>query len=167
MAGQEPIPEYSNQALASGRDRFWRYAPLLAWMTVIFLASTGALSASKSGSIIAPLLHWFFPNITETAVEVIHSVVRKGGHLSEYAILALLAARAFTGSAHAGLRRRWFAAALGLVVLYSFSDEFHQSFEASRTASVFDCLIDITGGLAALIFYRWRRARMSGQVKHV
>ncbi|MEO8435113.1 MAG: VanZ family protein [Pyrinomonadaceae bacterium] len=165
MAAHQPIPQYSNQGLPPWRDRLWRYAPLLAWMAVIFLASTGALSATNSGSVIEPLLHWFFPNITDTGVAVIHSVVRKGGHLTEYAILALLAARAFSGSAHEGLRRRWFAAALGLVVLYSFSDEFHQSFVASRTASVFDCMIDIAGGLAALVFYSRRHVRAPDKVK--
>ena len=163
MAAHQPIPDPSNQSLPSRRDRLWRYALLLAWMTVIFLASTGAFSATNSVSVIEPLLRWLFPNITHNGVAVIHSVVRKGGHLSEYAVLALLAARAFSGSAHEGLRRRWFAAALGLVVLYSFSDEFHQSFVASRTASIFDCMIDITGGLAALVFYRRRHVRAPGK----
>ena len=159
MGAPQTVPPDSHQEMTSWRNRVWRYAPLLAWMAVIFFASTGALSASNSGLAIQPLLHWLFPNITDTGVAVIHSLVRKAGHLIEYAILAVLAARAFSGSAHKGLRQRWFAAALGLVVLYSFSDEFHQSFEASRTASVFDCLIDITGGLAALVFYRERQAR--------
>lgn len=163
MAAHQPIPEHSDQGLPSRRDRLWRYAPLLAWMMVIFLASTSALSATNSGPIVEPLLRWFFPNITDTGVAITHSVVRKGGHLTEYAVLALLAARAFSGSGHEGLRRRWIAAVLGLVVLYSFSDEFHQSFVASRTASVFDCMIDITGGLAALVFYRRRHARAPGK----
>ena len=165
MVAPQTIPQYSNKGLPSRRSRLWRYAPLLAWMAVIFLASTGALSATNSAPAIQSLLHWLFPAITDTGVAVVHSVVRKGGHLSEYAILALLAARAFSRSSHEGLRRKWFAAALGLVVLYSFSDEFHQSFVASRTASVVDCLIDITGGLAALVFYHRRHAKASGQVK--
>ena len=165
MAADQSISHYPNEGLPSGRGRIWRYGPLLAWMAVIFLASTGLFSAGNSGPAIQSLLHWFFPNITDTGVAVVHSVVRKGGHLTEYAILALLAGRAFSGSAHEGLRRRWFAAAFALVVLYSFSDEFHQSFVASRTASVLDCLIDIGGGLAALVFYRRRHARVAAQVK--
>lgn len=164
MAAHQPVSQYSDEGHASWRDRLWRYGPLLAWMAVIFLGSTGALSATNSGSVLKSLLLWVFPNVTDAGVAAIHSVVRKAGHLTEYAILAVLAGRAFSGSTHEGLRRRWFAAALGLVVLYSFSDEFHQSFVASRTASVFDCLIDITGGLAALIFYRRRVARAPGRV---
>ena len=85
--------------------------------------------------------------------------------MTEYAILGLLAARAFHGSAHAGLRRRWFEVALSLVVLFAFSDEFHQSFTPSRTASVYDSLIDITGGLAALLFYFWRHSHAGRKLK--
>ena len=146
-------------------DRFWRYAPLLAWMVVIFFASTDAFSASHSGRLIRPLLLWLFPHISEGKISTIHFLIRKAGHLTEYAILGQLAARAFYGSAHEALRRRWFAAALSLMVLYAFSDEFHQSFTSSRTASVYDSLIDISGGLAALILYFRRHARAGRKLK--
>lgn len=146
-------------------NRFWRYGPLVAWMAVIFFASTDVFSASHSGQLIGPLLQWLFPNISEGQISTIHSLIRKAGHLTEYAILGLLAARAFYDSAHAGLRRRWFEVALSLVVLYAFSDEFHQSFTPLRTASVYDSLIDITGGLAALLFYFWRHNRTGRKLK--
>jgi VanZ family protein len=38
-----------------------------------------------------------------------------------------------------------------LVVAYALSDEFHQSFYPSRTASIYDSMIDSVGGLAALV----------------
>ena len=69
----------------------------------------------------------------------------------EYAILALLLARAFRTSSREFLRNHWFAVALAFVALYSLTDEFHQSFVSSRTASIYDCLIDTAGGLAALV----------------
>lgn len=165
MGAPQNISQYYHQDMPSWRNRIWRYAPLLAWMAVIFFASTDALSASNSGFAIESLLQWLLPNITETGLAVIHGLVRKAGHLTEYAILALLAARAFSGSAHEGLRRRWLVAALGLVVIYALSDEFHQSFVPSRSGSVYDCFIDIGGGLAALVFYRRRRVRASGKAK--
>ncbi|MEP6911104.1 MAG: VanZ family protein [bacterium] len=140
-------------------NRFWRYAPLGAWMAIVFFASTDAFSASHSGQIIRPLLVWLFPHISEVGISTVHFLIRKAGHLTEYAILGLLAARAFYGSAHTGLRGRWFAVALSLIVLYAFSDEFHQSFTSSRTASVYDSLIDISGGLVALLLYFWRYDR--------
>lgn len=146
-------------------NRFWRYAPLVAWMAVVFFASTDAFSASHSGQLIRPLLLWLFPHISEGEISTVHFLIRKAGHLTEYAILGLLAARSFHGSAHAGLRRSWFAVSLALIVLYAFSDEFHQSFTSSRTASVYDSLIDISGGLAALILYLWRQDHAGPKLK--
>jgi VanZ family protein len=163
MAAHQQISRSANGKLPSWRNRLWRYAPLAGWMAVIFFASSAAFSGSNSERILKPLLQWLFPAITETAVVVIHSLVRKAGHLTEYAILALLAARAFSGSTHEGLRRRWFTLALGLIVLYAFSDEFHQSFVETRTASVYDSLIDISGGLAALVLYRRRQNPAPGK----
>jgi VanZ family protein len=144
---------------SSLRDRVWRYGPLVVWMLIIFAGSTDVLSASHSGMILRPIVLRLFPNISEAGLATIHFFVRKLSHFSEYAILALLAGRAFYASTHAGLRHKWFTAALVLVIIYAFSDEFHQSFEASRTASIYDSFIDIAGGATALLFFAWRRRR--------
>jgi len=129
-------------------------------MLIIFAGSTDVLSASHSGMILRPIVRWLFPNISEAGLATVHFVVRKLSHFSEYAILALLAARAFYSSTHAGLRQKWFTGALVLVIIYAFSDEFHQSFEASRTASIYDSFIDIAGGATALLsFAAWHLRR--------
>jgi VanZ family protein len=49
-------------------------------------------------------------------------------------------------------------ASLALVVAYALLDEYHQSFVPSRTGSIYDSLIDISGGLVALLLIRWRYA---------
>ncbi len=129
-------------------------------MVGIFLASTDSLSGTKTAAVIGPLLRWFFPQISDHRVELVHLLVRKAAHFSEYAVLGLLSARAFISSSRGLLSRHWFVAALLLISLYAFSDEFHQSFVATRTSSVCDSLIDISGGLTALIVIAlWRRAR--------
>ena len=148
-------------------SRLRRYLPLILWMMVIFFASTGEFSASKTNLLIQPLLRWLFPHISDERITFAHFLLRKGGHFSGYAMLGLLAARAFINSSHARLRRSWFAAALLLVCLYALSDEYHQSFVASRTASIYDSLLDMTGGLAALVLValwhrRKRRAKNNG-----
>ena len=135
------------------RARAWRYGPLLVWMLLIFLFSTGGMSASNTSRIIRPVLLWLFPDISEERLLFTHFIVRKAAHFTEYAILALLAARAFLGSSRELLRRRWFLASLALVVVYALSDEFHQRFVPTRTGSVYDSLIDISGGLTALLFF--------------
>jgi VanZ family protein len=145
-----------------GRTRRWsrirRYAPLIVWMGFIFFASTGEFSASNTSRIIGPLLRWLFPDISEENLLLAHYITRKVAHFTEYAILAWLAARVFTTSSRQTLRRQWFLISFLLVVVYSLSDEYHQSFVASRTGTIYDSFIDMSGGLAALIIYAlWRR----------
>ena len=151
----ETVAENESQAW---RGRFWRYAPLVVWMLVIFIASTGELSASNTSRIIRPLLLWLFPDISEATLASVHFFVRKAAHFTEYAVLGIFAARAFITSSHEWLRRSWFLIALLIIGLYSLSDEYHQTFVASRTGSIYDSLIDMAGGLTALALYAlWRR----------
>jgi VanZ family protein len=67
-------------------------------------------------------------------------VLRKGAHMSEYAILAVLLVRA-TGSS------MW---AFALAVAYAGSDEFHQTFVRGRHGSPIDIGIDAIGALIGL-----------------
>ena len=133
------------------RSRLWRYAPLAGWIAFIFFASTGAMSASNTSRIIAPLFRWLFPSITEAQLLLVHFTVRKTAHFTEYAILALLAARAFLPSTRQVLRRHPFVAALALVAAVALLDEYNQSFNAARTGTIWDSLLDLTGGATALV----------------
>ena len=133
-----------------------RYVPLLLWMAFISFASTGNFSAGNTSRIIGPLVLWLFPGTTPETLLVIHGVTRKLAHLSEYALLGILAARAFRGSPRAWLRERWFLVSLSLIVVYALLDEYHQTFVPLRTGTIYDSLIDMTGGLTALLIV-WRR----------
>ena len=145
---------------AALRSRAWRYGPMLLWMGFIFFASTGDFSASNTSRIIRPLLLWLFPAMSEQNLTFAHFIVRKLAHLSEYAVFALLAARAFGSSSHQILRRRWFLSSLLLIAVYAFADEFHQLYVPSRTGSIYDSFIDIAGGLIALaLLALWRKAK--------
>lgn len=129
-------------------------------MAFIFFASTGNFSASNTSLLIRPVVLWLFPDISNERLQAIHFIIRKLAHFTEYAVLGLLAARAFIESSRAGLRRHWFFDALVLIIIYALSDEYHQSFVASRTASIYDSLIDISGGLVALLIVAvWRQRR--------
>ncbi len=138
-------------ATQSAHERFWRYGPLLLWMAFIFLASTSEFSATNTSLIIRPLLLWLFPNISEERIALAHFLIRKAAHFAEYAILGFLAARAFFSSSQPFLRRSWFLAGALLVGLYALLDEYHQSFVALRSASLYDSGIDLAGGLVALM----------------
>ena len=145
--------------MASQHHRLSRYGPLVLWAALIFIASTSLLSGSNTSTILRPAVLLLFPNTTEATLNLVQFFVRKAGHLTEYAIFALLAARAFRTSSHDGLRNHWFATSLLLVALYSLSDEFHQSFVPSRTPSIYDSMIDTFGGLIALAVIVVRKRR--------
>src|ERR1041384_6510513 len=113
---------------ATSPNRLWRYGPLIVWGALIFIGSSSILSGSNTSTFLVRPMHWLFPTASDSTLQLIHLLIRKAGHLTEYAILAWLAARAFRTSSSELLHCRWFLAALILVVLYSLSDEFHQSF---------------------------------------
>jgi VanZ family protein len=141
-------------------SRFWRYAPLVAWMLLISFASTGEFSAANTSRFIRPLLRWLIPEITEAQLRLTHFYIRKSAHFLEYAVFAFLAARAFATSSREVLRRNYFAIALSLVVIYALVDEGIQTLNASRTGSIYDSVIDTAGGLTALVLYVvWRRKK--------
>lgn len=131
--------------------RFW--LPVLAWMALIFGASSDSHSYEHSSSIIVPLLHWLFPHMPPGEVAAIHHLFRKCCHLTVYAILGLLVFRAL-GQFRTGLTA-WSWPRVGgtvlIVFLYAASDEFHQRFVPTRTALVSDVFIDTAGGLVGLL----------------
>ncbi len=134
-----------------------RYLPLVIWIVFISFASSDEFSAANTSRIIGPLILWLLPNTTTETLELVHFLTRKAAHLTEYAILAYLAVRAFRTSPQVVLRRRWFLVSSILIIIYALVDEYHQSFVPSRTASFFDSMIDITGGLTVLILLRLRK----------
>jgi VanZ family protein len=133
------------------RGRLWRYGPVVVWAALIFIGSSDLLSASHTSVFLRKPLHWLFPGVNEATLIAIHFTLRKLAHFTEYAILALLAARALRSSSHETFQHGWFLISLVFVALYALSDEFHQSFVSTRMASIFDSLIDTAGGLTALI----------------
>jgi VanZ family protein len=151
---------------ATWRGRFFRYAPLLLWIGVIFLLSGGLGAASNTSLIIRPLLLWLFPDITEPSIREVQFLVRKVAHFTEYGILACWALRAFKNSSVAVLKDRRFLFSLLLVIVIAAADEFNQGFIASRTSSPYDSLLDIAGGLSALIFVWLFWRKKPGQSPH-
>jgi VanZ family protein len=131
-----------------------RYLPLVTWLSIISVASSDTFSANNTSRIIGPLILWLFPNTSPETLTVVHFITRKIAHLTEYAILAYLAARAFRTSQRPAISERWFLICVTLIVVYALIDEFHQSFVPSRTASLYDSSIDIVGGLTALLILR-------------
>lgn len=139
-----------------------RYVPLLLWIGVIFFLSSGQGSSGKTSLIIRPVLEFLFPSASEETLGFYHGVIRKFAHLSEYAVLGVLACRAFRSSIELHHRYRTIVAAIAVVLLTASLDEFNQSFNPLRTGTPWDVAIDATGGIIAILLYhllaRRRRA---------
>ena len=115
------------------------WLPVIVWAAVIFLFSS-------------------IPSLG-TGLGVWDTILRKGAHLTEYAILGLLLLRA--------VGRELPAFALGIA--YAITDEIHQHFVRGRHASPIDVLID-TAGVAIGIFlvsrlFQTRPVPGTGQVR--
>ena len=147
------------------RGRFFRYAPLVLWIGLIMFLSSGQASMSNTSRFIRPLLRFLFPDAPEDVLNIYHGYVRKLAHVTVYAILAFWASRAFVSSSQNLLRRFWFIAAFILTCFIACLDETNQSFLDSRTGSIYDVLLDISGGtMMILVFYsitkNWNRPKI-------
>jgi VanZ family protein len=142
--------------------KFW--LPVLVWMIFIFIGSTDLMSAEHTSRFIGPFLRWFAPDITEATVASIQLVVRKCGHLTEYAVLAGFLYRAMRQRREQVMRAA--ITAFLIAAIYAGLDEFHQSFVASRTASGWDVMIDCLGAFVGLVICsRFRRRRRTSDLR--
>jgi len=147
-------------------SRLIRYGPVVVWAALIFIGSSDLLSGAHTGSFLLGPLRWLFPSASPETLAFLHLLIRKAGHLTEYAILAILAARALRTSSRVLLRARWFWWALLFVFVYALSDEFHQSFVPSRGASFHDSLIDTVGGFIGLVLlWLWHRRKKKDETR--
>jgi VanZ family protein len=130
--------------------KYW--LPLLIWLGVIFVGSTNVMSVPHTSRYIIPVLLWLKPGMTVQTIWVIIVFIRKCMHVIEYAVLALLLWRALRSLPI--LRPKTvmvFGAVLLGCAMLAASDEFHQMFVKSRTPSVRDVLLDVTGAILGLL----------------
>jgi VanZ family protein len=145
--------------------KFWIFLLLtVLWMCVIFWKSSQTYQQQD----IKPWLHTviseqtlarYMPPIEFTydgdlvtyqrPYGVVEFFIRKGGHVSEYLILAFLSAQTLTATR---LSRPALAGITMLFsVLYAASDEWHQTFVPNRTGHPIDVGVDSIGALLGLL----------------
>ncbi len=142
--------------------KYW--LPLLVWLGVIFLGSTNLMSAEHTSRLIVPFLLWLKPGMAPDRILFILIVMRKCAHVGEYAVLALLLWRALRSVPTTLQPKRpiLFIAVLIACAVFAASDEFHQSFFKSRTPSIRDVLLDVSGALIGLLIsasFAFRRSK--------
>ena len=104
-------------------SRLALWAPVAAWMAVIFVASSRPVPASVSR-----IPDWI-------------------SHPIAYAILAVLLARALAGGLGAAVPVATAAGAVALAFAYGVTDEWHQSFVPGRFAEAADLIKNLAGAV--------------------
>jgi VanZ family protein len=110
-------------------SRFSAWLPVLAWAALIFVLSS-------------------IPHLG-TGLGTWDTILRKGAHITEYAIFGLLLLRAVGRE----------APAVVLGVVYAITDEVHQHFVTGRHSSPIDVAIDSAGILIGVVVARSQFAR--------
>jgi VanZ family protein len=114
----------------------WRWGPALLVMVIFFIASSIPFKS--------------LPNFNAW-----DTIVKKAGHLTGYFLLALALLHGLNCS---GWKTTLLA--LGIVLLYAISDEFHQAFVAGRHSTLIDIGIDMIGAtVGACLFQASARIR--------
>jgi VanZ family protein len=133
--------------------------PAIAWACVIFTLSTDSFSSDHTATVLSVVVKWLYPHLTEAQFNLIHHIIRKSAHFTEYFVFCLLLYRGVRGDRQ-GWRWNWGISALAIAAGYSIMDEIHQAFIASRTASPYDSLLDSIGAFFAFaVLYFWFRLR--------
>jgi VanZ family protein len=118
-------------------------------MGIIASFSTDTFSAAHTGAILKKIIDAIYPAMPAQWFETVHFFIRKSAHFTVYGVLSWLAFLAWRITVPAP--RRWTFTWSGLALAVTFFtgslDELHQSFIPSRTASVRDVMLDLTGAL--------------------
>lgn len=144
--------------------RYW--LPVLLMLGLMAYFSTDVFSGENTRSAIESILSWLSIHPGKRAIVHINFITRKCAHFLEYALLAALIFRAFRADSPSRWRFTWFLGSLSIVVAWSLADEYHQSFTHSRTASIYDSMLDSAGGLFALIVIAMI-SRLAGRARQI
>ena len=126
------------------------WLPPALWMLAIMTASSDVGSAEHTQHWLVPVLRLLAPWATPSQLDAVHVLIRKAGHLTEYAVLAALWYRAFRRGRSLAPRS---AATIAFLISLAWAilDEIRQSFVPSRGASAADVAIDAVGALLAML----------------
>ena len=129
------------------------FIPSLILMMIIFSFSsqTGTESSGLSGNIVQMIYQY-------THIHIPEFIIRKGAHMSEYALLCLTFIYGFYKCEYSLKQVMIFS--LCATFLYACSDEFHQLFIGGRAGQFTDVCIDTSGGIiVSLITYLYIHLR--------
>lgn len=117
-----------------------RLLPPLCWTGLIAYFGGAQWGGAHTAAWLGPLLRALLPTASPEVLTAAHLLIRKAGHVVEYAVLAGLWRR--------GLGGAW--APLGLAVLTACLDELRQWFTPGRVGSMADVLLDGAAAATAI-----------------
>lgn len=124
-------------AIANNGFKVWM--PTILWLIALFVLSTSIFSAANTSKFIIPILHFLLPGAPQPTILMLHAVIRKAAHFTNYGILFwILISGPMAGRPYT---------ALMLCVCYAFLDEGHQILVPGRTPSLYDVALDSSGAL--------------------
>src|SRR5436853_3466053 len=142
--------------------KYW--LPVMAMLGAMYYFSTDVFSGENTRSIVDIVLTHLIRQPSSRLIARANYFVRKSAHFTEYAVLAALLFRAFRADSEFRWRARWFVYSIAIVVSWSLLDEFHQTFTRKRGGSIYDSMLDISGGLFALLIV-WLLSSRKGKVR--
>jgi VanZ family protein len=136
-----------------------RFAPSVAWTSLVLFLGSLYFGADHTGTLLQPILQALAP-LLGVSPRLLHALIRKAAHLTEYAVLGGLWFQALS-ERRSAVTASWIA--LSICLLCAFADEAHQATVPNRTPSVRDVAIDGVGAVTALALARRRRERLEAR----
>ncbi len=128
------------------------------WAALIFDLSTESFATSLSAMLLGEILRLLHVTVSPHTFTILHFLLRKAAHCTEYAIFSIFLYHAFLNTNRTEWRVKNAALTVIVAGMYSLTDEFHQAFVPGRTPSLIDCGIDTTGAaLGILAVLAWTR----------
>lgn len=124
------------------------FIPATCLMILIFYMShQPANDSMQTSNFIVDILKNIL-NLSNTYNDLLSTIVRKGAHMGEYALLAIFL---LYGLYHTYRNKPIFVIAFISTVIYACTDEFHQLFIVGRSGQFSDILVDSSGAFIGLL----------------
>jgi VanZ family protein len=130
--------------------RYW--LPAAVWSATLLSLSGQEASSEHSGGWLLWLLAHTIGQLQPEQFAILHIAIRKAAHLGAYGLLGALDFRAVRGPRF-GWNARWAGLSIVLAGAIAAADELIQSFVPSRTGTVSDFVLDVTGAAAVQLIW--------------
>jgi len=154
-AGAADVPRAATARWRLNHPKF-RWFMVVIWAGLIFYLSTSGFGIGFTEWLLLQILSLLHAAVSPRTFEVLHHLMRKTAHMTEYAVFCLLLYAAFLDAEDFEWHPRLALRSVIIAGIYSLTDEYHQSFVPGRTPSIIDCGIDTVGAaLSTLIVLAW------------